>query len=67
MREEILFSMKSPFRDDFRIKGYRFGQGEKSLAIVGALRGDEVQQLYTCSQLVKELSALEKLRKIKLV
>lgn len=62
MKEEILFSMKSPFRDDFRIKGYRFGQGEKSLAIVGALRGDEVQQLYTCSQLVKELSALEKRR-----
>lgn len=60
MKEEILFSMKSPFRDDFRIKGYRFGEGEKGLAIVGALRGDEVQQLYTCSQLVKELQAIEK-------
>ena len=52
--------MKSPFRDDFRIKGYRFGKGRKGMAIVGALRGDEVQQLYTCSQLVKELQAIER-------
>ncbi|OUN82227.1 succinylglutamate desuccinylase/aspartoacylase family protein [Bacteroides sp. An51A] len=59
MRREILFSMKSPFRDTFRIQGFRFGSGAKSLAIVGAMRGDEVQQQYICSQLVKQLVQLE--------
>lgn len=51
--------MKSPFRDTFRIQGFRFGSGEKSLAIVGAMRGDEIQQQYICSQLVQHLSQLE--------
>jgi predicted deacylase len=36
-----------------------FGSGEKSLAIVGALRGNEIQQLYICSQLVKLLKKYE--------
>lgn len=51
--------MKSPFRDTFRIQGFRFGSGEKSLAIVGAMRGDEIQQQYICSQLVRYLAQLE--------
>ncbi len=51
--------MESPFRDTFRIHGYRFGEGEKSLAIVGSMRGDEIQQQYICSQLVKHLTRLE--------
>lgn len=59
MKREILFSMKSPFRDTFRIQGFRFGSGEKSLAIVGAMRGDEVQQQYICSQLVRHLVQME--------
>lgn len=59
MKKEILFSMESPYRDTFRIWGYRFGEGAKTLAIVGAMRGDEIQQQYICSQLVKELSHLE--------
>lgn len=57
--KEILFSMKSSFRDTFRIQGFRFGSGEKSLAIVGAMRGDEIQQQYICSQLVRHLAQLE--------
>ena len=51
--------MTSPYRDNFRIKGYRFGEGEKTLAIVGAMRGDEVQQQYICSQLVSRLTLIE--------
>lgn len=51
--------MDSPFRDTFHITGFRFGQGAKSLAIVGAMRGDEIQQLYICAQLVHQLSRLE--------
>ena len=40
MKRERLFVMPSPFRDEFRIHGFRFGSGKKSLAIVGAMRGD---------------------------
>lgn len=59
MRKEILFQMKSTYRDDFKIEGYRFGDGEKTVAIVGPMRGDEVQQQYICSQIVRELQAIE--------
>ena len=59
MKKELIFSMASPFRDTFRIHGYRFGSGKKSLAIVGAMRGDEVQQQYICSQLVHRLAGME--------
>ncbi len=51
--------MESPFRDTFRILGFRFGSGEKSLAIVGSIRGDEIQQQYICSQLVRQLIKIE--------
>ena len=59
MRKEIIFEMNAPFRDNFRVSGYIFGSGKKSLAIVGPLRGDEIQQQYICSQLVKRLQILE--------
>ncbi|MGN0257954.1 MAG: M14 family metallopeptidase [Bacteroides sp.] len=59
MKKEILFRMESPFRDTFQIISYRFGSGHKSLAIVGQMRGDEVHQLYVCSQLVNRLKQLE--------
>lgn len=51
--------MKSTYRDDFVIEGYRFGNGEKTVAIVGPMRGDEVQQQYICSQIVAELQKIE--------
>lgn len=60
MKKEILFSMPSPFRDTFHIIGYRFGQGAKNLAIVGAMRGDEIQQQYICAQIVRQLARLER-------
>ena len=59
MRVETIFEMTSPYRDNFRIPGYRFGEGAKTLAIVGAMRGDEVQQQYICSQLVSRLTLME--------
>lgn len=59
MRKEILYSLKAPYREDLRVTGYRFGYGEKAACIVGALRGNEVQQLYVCSQLIKKLKELE--------
>lgn len=51
--------MPSPYRDDFRMKAYTFGHGEKALCIVGAMRGDEMQQLYVASQLVAWLKEAE--------
>ena len=60
MKKDIIFSLSSPYRDDFRVAGYRFGKGEKSCCIIGALRGNEIQQLYMCSQLVRALDLLEK-------
>ena len=42
------------------IMAYRFGKGEKTCAVVGALRGDEVQQLYVCARLVSFLREVEK-------
>lgn len=59
MKEKILYSQESQYRDDFRIKGYQFGRGKKSLAVVGATRGNEHQQMYVCSQLVKKLEQAE--------
>jgi len=59
MRKEIIFKMKSTYRDDFRIEGYWFGSGEKTVCIVGPMRGDEVQQQYVCSQIVKALQEKE--------
>lgn len=59
MKIQTIFTMSSPYRDDFRIKAYTFGHGEKSLAIVGAMRGDEMQQQYVAARLVDRLSQLE--------
>lgn len=59
MIKEVLFQMKSPLRDDFKIQGFRFGKGEPSLAIVGALRGDEIGQQFICAQMINILRDLE--------
>lgn len=59
MRKETIFQMKSPTRDDFNIQGYWFGEGRQTLAIVGAMRGDEIQQQYICARLVDRLAKIE--------
>ena len=42
------------------MKGWFFGTpGQKTLAVMGALRGNEIQQMYVCSQLIRQLDALE--------
>ena len=51
--------MSSPYRDEFRINGYWFGEGEKTVAIVGAMRGDEIQQQYICARLIQRLTEIE--------
>ncbi|MGN0612979.1 MAG: M14 family metallopeptidase [Porcipelethomonas sp.] len=64
MRKEILYSLKSPYRESLDITGFRFGTGKKSVAVVGALRGNEIQQMFVCSQLIQELKRYEKRREI---
>lgn len=60
MKEKILFELNSIYRDNLRIKGYQFGEGEETVCIVGSMRGNEIQQLFACSQLIKSLKKLEK-------
>jgi len=64
MKKKILFSLKSPYREQLDIIGFQFGHGKKTLAIVGAMRGNEVQQMYVCSRMVQELKKLEAKGKI---
>lgn len=59
MERFTVFEIPALYRDNFRVTGFRFGEGEKSLALVGSLRGDEYQQIYMCSKLVKRLKELE--------
>ena len=54
-----IVTMQSTYRDDFTIKGYSFGKGDKAACIMGPIRGNEIQQIYICSQLVKALKELE--------
>ena len=59
MERQIIYEEKSLYRAPFRVRGFQFGQGEKSACIVGNMRGNEIQQLYICSQLVKTLKHME--------
>lgn len=60
MVKDSIYKFTSAYRGDFNVSAYRFNKGEKSCCIVGALRGNEIQQLYVCSKLIKALSELEK-------
>ena len=59
MKESIIFRIANIYRDDFRIRAFTFGEGEKALCIVGSSRGNEYQQLYTCSRVLQRLKKLE--------
>lgn len=59
MREETLFTIKTPYREEVAVKGFFFGSGPKTACFVGSLRGNEIQQMYIASQLIKKLGELE--------
>lgn len=59
MNKELIYSMNTAYRGDYEIYGFSYGSGEKAACIVGAMRGNEFQQLYICSLLAKKLSELE--------
>ena len=60
MREEKIIESPALYRDSFRIRSFVFGEGEKSVCIVGAERGNEYQQIYVASLLVQRMAELEK-------
>ncbi|MCR5215379.1 MAG: succinylglutamate desuccinylase/aspartoacylase family protein [Lachnospiraceae bacterium] len=59
MNKEIIYTLDGLYRDPFQVEGFRFGQGNRSACIVGASRGNEIQQMYICSQIVQALKRLE--------
>jgi hypothetical protein len=63
MKKEVLYTSETYLRDEFKIEGYRFGStrddAEPAACIVGSMRGNEYQQLYICSLLVRQLKELE--------
>lgn len=59
MIEKNIYTMHSSYREDMVVKGFQFGKGEEAACIVGAIRGNEVQQMYVCSQLIVALKELE--------
>lgn len=65
MNKRILYEIKGMYRDDFRVTGFEFGEGEKSVCIIGNSRGNEIQQIFCCSQLIKKMKQLEEEGRIK--
>lgn len=61
MKQEVLYTLETPYRQKFKIQGFRFGSGEKACAVVAAVRGNEVQQMYVCALLVQKLRKLEEM------
>lgn len=59
MTKKILYSIKSPYRESMDVTGFTFGEGEKSLCVIGSMRGNEIQQMYVCSQLIQKLKQYE--------
>ena len=56
MIEKTVFTVESIYREPLDIKAFCFGDtSRKTLCIMGAMRGNEVQQMYVCSRLVEEL------------
>lgn len=58
MNKELLFSFKSPSRDNLDVYGFRFGKPNKEnrIVILSGLNGEEIGGVFVCSQLVKYLN-----------
>ena len=58
-RETICTISALPYRQPIPVYGFRFGNGDRTLAVMGAIRGDEFQQMYTAARLIQRLKKLE--------
>lgn len=59
MKRIEIIRMESPNRAPFVVEGFLFGEEGPSLAIVGAMTGDAVNQLFVASSLVDYLKTIE--------
>lgn len=59
MKESIIYQIPHMYRDDFRVRAFTFGEGEKALCVVGSMRGNEYQQIYICSRMIQRMKRLE--------
>ena len=59
MEKKILYELNALYREPMRVTGYEFGSGEKSVCVVGSMRGNEIQQLFACNKLIQRLKKLE--------
>lgn len=61
MYKEEIYRVRFPYREDMVVQGYYFGRREADSAacILGSVRGNEIQQMYICSQLIRILKELE--------
>lgn len=60
MKKVTVFELPSLHREPMIVTGFVFGSGEKNTVIVGPTRGNEIEQLYIGSQLVKTFRKLER-------
>ena len=59
MKKNIIYELNALYREPMQVTGYEFGTGEKSVCVVGSMRGNEVQQMFSCSNLIRRLKELE--------
>lgn len=59
MEKKILYELNALYREPMRVTGYVFGSGEKSVCVIGSMRGNEIQQLFACNKLIQRLKQLE--------
>lgn len=61
MESLTLFELDTPYRERLTIQALAFGpqDAKESVAIVGAMRGNEVQQTFICASVVKHLQEME--------
>ena len=62
MRTEVLYTLQTPYREPLSIQAAVFGNedAEPCCAVVGSMRGNEVQQTFIAANLVRRLERLEK-------
>jgi len=59
LEKKIIYELNALYREPMQVVGYEFGTGEKSVCVVGSMRGNEVQQMFVCSRLIERLKQLE--------
>lgn len=61
MKKTVVYRLDTLYREPLDIVAYDFGSddAQKTLAVVGSTRGNEIQQTYACAHLVRTLAQLE--------